>query len=70
MQPGRSALPATASQNIMDAYYACSPPLAGFIAEHEKIRVFIREVLLDPVFSYLIRARGPGITDLAKTVIN
>jgi hypothetical protein len=49
MQTGRSALPVIAGQNIVDAYNACSQPLAGFIAEHEKIRVFAREVLLDPV---------------------
>jgi hypothetical protein len=40
---------------LVDTYYQMSPPLAGFIAdpEHEEVRTFVREQLLDPVITLL-----------------
>ncbi len=33
---------------FVDTYYQVSPPLAEYIAEHEDVRTFVREALLDP----------------------
>ncbi len=38
---------------FLATYYSYSPPLAEFIAEHEEVRTFVREALLDPVVTVL-----------------
>jgi hypothetical protein len=39
-EPGRA---------FVEFYYQTSPPIADFIARHEVIRTFVREVMLDPI---------------------
>lgn len=36
-------------RNAVELYYEVSPPLAKFISEHEPLRTFVREAVLDPV---------------------
>ena len=38
-----------AGRELVDCYYACSPPVADFIARHETVRVVVREGFVDPV---------------------
>ncbi len=38
-----------AGRELVDCYYACSPPVADFVARHEMVRVFVREGFVDPV---------------------
>ncbi len=38
---------------LVDTYYACSPPLAGLIADSELLRVMVRIYMLDPVVALL-----------------
>jgi hypothetical protein len=38
---------------FVDTYYIVSPPLAEYIAEHEEVRTFVRNVMLDPVVNLL-----------------
>lgn len=38
-----------AGRDYVDFYYAASPPLARFIAEHEWLRVLVRKALIDPL---------------------
>lgn len=38
---------------LVGIYYRLSPPLAEYIAEHEGVRTFVREGLLDPVVGIL-----------------
>jgi len=42
---------------FVDTYYAISPPIADFIAEHEDMRTFVREALLNPVVNILKDSR-------------
>ncbi|MCX6005811.1 MAG: hypothetical protein NTZ34_00925 [Chloroflexi bacterium] len=46
-------LKSEAGKLFVDTYYYLSPPLAEFIAEHEELRTFVREALLDPVVTVL-----------------
>jgi len=34
---------------FVDTYYKLSPPFAEFIADHEEVRTFVREGILDPM---------------------
>ena len=38
---------------FVDTYYKFSPPLAEFITDHEEVRTFVRERLLDPIVGAL-----------------
>ena len=42
-------LETAAGRAFVAAYYRTSPPIADFIAEHEALRPFVREVLVDPL---------------------
>jgi len=38
---------------FVDTYYRVSPPLAHFIAEHEELRITVREAMLNPIVNLL-----------------
>jgi hypothetical protein len=42
---------------FVDTYYTVSPPLAEYIAEHEEVRTFVREVLLNPIVIILDKSQ-------------
>lgn len=54
----RVLMQSEAGRLLVDAYYQASPPLAEFIAEHEEIRTFVREGMLDPIVTTLNAARA------------
>jgi hypothetical protein len=43
---------------FVEAYYRFSPPVAGFIANNNLLRAVVREVLIDPVVSFLQWSQG------------
>ena len=43
---------------LIDTYYRLSPPLAEYIAQHEGVRVLVRELALDPVVEILKQTRS------------
>ncbi|MFC1874066.1 CFI-box-CTERM domain-containing protein [Chloroflexota bacterium] len=43
---------------FIDFYYRNSPPLANFIAEHEVLRILVRDVLVDPVVAAVTFTRS------------
>ncbi len=51
-------LRSAAGQDLVGFYYAASPPVAVFIAEHEWLRTAVREGLVDPVV-WLVREARP-----------
>lgn len=38
-----------AGRELVDCYYACSPPVAGFIARHDELRTVVREGFVGPI---------------------
>ncbi len=46
-----------AGRLFVDTYYQVSPPLAEFIAEHEEVRTFVREALLNPMVFILDKSQ-------------
>ena len=36
-------------KELVDFYYAVSPSLANIISEHELLRTFVREIIIDPI---------------------
>ncbi len=38
-----------AGRELVDCYYACSPPVADFIARHNALRTVVREGFVDPI---------------------
>jgi hypothetical protein len=42
---------------FVDTYYTVSPPLAEYIAEHEDVRTFVREALLNPIVIILDKSQ-------------
>lgn len=36
-------------KGLVEFYYAVSPPLADIISEHELLRTFVREIIIDPI---------------------
>ena len=38
-----------AGRELVDFYYACSPPVADFIARHDVLRTVVREWFVDPI---------------------
>ncbi len=38
-----------AGRELVDCYYACSPPVADFIARHDALRTVVREGFVDPI---------------------
>jgi hypothetical protein len=46
-------------------YYRLSPPVADFIASHDLLRTFIRELLVDPLI-WMVEAAGGHRTELGK----
>jgi hypothetical protein len=38
-----------AGRELVDCYYACSPPVADFIARHDVLRTVVREGFVDPI---------------------
>ena len=56
-------LPDSLGHAFVDAYYKYSPPIAGFIAEHDTLRAVVRCALLPVVAaSYLFLQIGPAAT--------
>ena len=47
-----------AGHDLVGFYYAASPPVADFIAEHEWLRTAVREGLVDPIV-WLVREARP-----------
>ncbi len=51
-------LQSAAGRDLVEFYYAASPPVADFIAEHEWLRTAVREGIVDPIV-WLAREARP-----------
>ncbi len=51
-------LQSAAGRDLVGFYYAASPPVADFIAEHEWLRTAVREGIVDPIV-WLVREARP-----------
>lgn len=51
-------LQSAAGRDLVGFYYAASPPVADFIAEHEWLRTTVREGIVDPIV-WLVREAQP-----------
>jgi|GEM_PF-3590632 len=43
---------------VVSTYYAVSPPMAEYIAEHKEVRTIVREALLNPLVFMHAKSRG------------
>lgn len=51
-------LQSAAGRDYVGFYYAASPSLAAYIAEHELLRTIVRETIIDPIVVVVGTARG------------
>jgi hypothetical protein len=58
-------LQSAAGSHFVALYYRLSPPVADFIASHDLLRTFIRELLVDPLI-WMVEAAGGHRTELGK----